>query len=66
MRLVVGEIGFGAAEFADGVARVGSRGDGLRCSAHTPQGTPRVRARTRQASGRESVGERDGLRSAST
>ena len=33
-----------AAEFADGVTRVGGSRGRLRCSAHTPQGTPRVRA----------------------
>jgi hypothetical protein len=52
VRGVVGGIGFGAAEFADGVARVGGGGGGLRCGAHTPQGTPRVTAGTRQASAR--------------
>jgi hypothetical protein len=52
VRSVVGGIGFGAAELADGVARVGGGGGRLGGGAHTPQGTPRVRAGTRQTSAR--------------
>ncbi len=43
VRAVIGEIRFGAMEFADGEAGVdGERGSwGCGCGAHTPQGTPR-------------------------
>jgi hypothetical protein len=42
VRGVVGEIGFCAAEFADGKARIDCSGSGGGC-AHTPQGTPLIR-----------------------